>query len=201
MVSLRNILFSESEVSQLCSTLRNPMDYSLPGSSVHGIFQARVLEWVVISSSKGSSQLRDQNWVSRIAGRRFTIWATGKPYFIFYPTLIVRQTILWQYKGFFPDPPIDWNPILFKACGTTPYLECNLFFYHTWILKPKCHSYRDQKSPLPATSQGLQYFCLRFFVSIASSVLSPTDFSYILTRAAMHLNILFKHCYIFPGVL
>jgi len=37
---------SESEVAQSCPTLRDPMDYSLPGSSVHGIFQARVLEWV-----------------------------------------------------------------------------------------------------------------------------------------------------------
>ena len=109
----------------------------------------------------------------------------------------MRQTILWQYKDIFLGPPMNWNPILFKAWDTTPYLECNLFFYHTWILKPKHHSYRDQKSPLSATSQGLQCFCLRFFVSIASSVLSPTDFSYILTRAAMHLNILFEHCYIF----
>ena len=38
---------SESEVAQPCPTLRNPMDCNLPGSSVHGIFQARVLEWVV----------------------------------------------------------------------------------------------------------------------------------------------------------
>ena len=43
---------SESEVAQLCPTLRNPMDCSLPGSSVHGIFQARVLEWVAISFFK-----------------------------------------------------------------------------------------------------------------------------------------------------
>ena len=42
---------SEREVAQSCLTLRNPMDYSLPGSSVHGIFQARVLEWVVIALS------------------------------------------------------------------------------------------------------------------------------------------------------
>ena len=42
---------SESEVAQSCPTLRNPMDYSLPGSSVHGIFQARVLEWVAIAFS------------------------------------------------------------------------------------------------------------------------------------------------------
>ena len=43
---------SESEVAQSCLTLRDPMDYSLPGSSVHGIFQARVLEWVAIAFSK-----------------------------------------------------------------------------------------------------------------------------------------------------
>ena len=51
------------------------MDCSLPGSSVHGIFQARVLEWAAISFSRGSSQPRDQTQVSRTAGRRFTIWA------------------------------------------------------------------------------------------------------------------------------
>ena len=50
---------SESEVIQLCPTLCNPMDYSPPGSSVHGIFQARVLEWVAISFSRGSFRPRD----------------------------------------------------------------------------------------------------------------------------------------------
>ena len=44
---------SESEVSQLCPTLSDPMDCSLPGSSIHGIFQAIVLEWVAISFSRG----------------------------------------------------------------------------------------------------------------------------------------------------
>ena len=47
------------------------MDCSLPGSSIHGIFQARVLEWVAISFSRGSSRLRDWTQVSHIAGRRF----------------------------------------------------------------------------------------------------------------------------------
>ena len=47
---------SESEVAQSCLTLCDPMDYSLPGSSVHRIFQARVLEWVAISFSRGSFQ-------------------------------------------------------------------------------------------------------------------------------------------------
>ena len=50
---------SESEVAQSCLTLRDPMDCSLSGSSVHGIFQARVLEWIAISFSRGSSQPRN----------------------------------------------------------------------------------------------------------------------------------------------
>ena len=56
--------------------LCDPMDYSLPRSSVHGIFQARVLEWAAISFSRGSSWPRDRTWVSRIVGRCLTIWAT-----------------------------------------------------------------------------------------------------------------------------
>ena len=76
-----------SEVTQLCPTLCNPRDFSLPGSSVHGIFQAKILEWVAISFSRGSSQPRDRTQVSHTAGRLFTVWATRealrKPWFIF----------------------------------------------------------------------------------------------------------------------
>ena len=71
---------SESEVAQSCPTLCDPMDCSLPGFSVHGIFQARVLEWVAISFSRGSSWPRDRPQVSCIAGRRFTLWATREYY-------------------------------------------------------------------------------------------------------------------------
>ena len=66
----------ESEVSQLCPTLCDPMDCSMPGSSIHKIFQARILEWVTISFSRGSSQPRDQTWVSLTEARLFTVWAT-----------------------------------------------------------------------------------------------------------------------------
>ena len=66
-----------SEVAQSCLPLCNPMGYSLPCSSVHGIFQTRVLEWVAIFYSRGSSQPRDWTWVSRIASRHFTIWGIG----------------------------------------------------------------------------------------------------------------------------
>ena len=67
---------SESEVAQSYLTLCDPMDCSLPGSSVHGIFQARILEWVAISFSRGSFRPKDRTQVSRIIGRRFIIWAT-----------------------------------------------------------------------------------------------------------------------------
>ena len=62
---------SENEVTQLCQTLFDPMDCSLPGFSIHEIFQARVLEWVAISFSRGSSQPKDWTHVSHIVGRHF----------------------------------------------------------------------------------------------------------------------------------
>ena len=52
------------------------MGYSLPESSIHGIFQARILEWVAISFSRRSSQPWDRTWVSCIVGRHFNVWAT-----------------------------------------------------------------------------------------------------------------------------
>ena len=61
-----------------CPTLLPPHDCSLPGSSVHGLLQTEIREWVTIPFSRGSSQARDQTWVSCMAGRFFTIWATSK---------------------------------------------------------------------------------------------------------------------------
>ena len=59
-------------VAQSYPTLCNPMDCSPPGSSVHDMFQAKILEWVAISFSRGSSQLRDRTRVFCTAGRFFT---------------------------------------------------------------------------------------------------------------------------------
>ena len=65
---------SENEVAQSCPTLCDPVDCSPPGSSAHGILQARLLEWVAISFSRGSSWPR--NWIQVSRGRRFNLWAT-----------------------------------------------------------------------------------------------------------------------------
>ena len=72
-----NIIHTESEVlvAQSCPTLCDPIECSLPGSSVHGILQARILEWVAILFSRGSSQPRDWTHDSCIAGGFFTVWA------------------------------------------------------------------------------------------------------------------------------
>ena len=59
--------------------LWDPMDCSLPGSSVHGISQARILEWIAMSFSKGSSWSRDRTSISCIAGKLFTTESPGKP--------------------------------------------------------------------------------------------------------------------------
>ena len=69
------------KVAQSCPTLCDLTDCGPPGSSVHGILQARILEWVAFPFSRGSSQPRDQTQVSCIAGGFFTIWATRKVQF------------------------------------------------------------------------------------------------------------------------
>ena len=70
------------EVAQSCLTVCDPMNYSLSRSSIHGIFQARVLEWVAISFSRGSSWTRDRTQVSCTAGRFFTNEPAGKPWLL-----------------------------------------------------------------------------------------------------------------------
>ena len=73
------VLWVSVLVPQSCLTLCNLMDGSPPGSFVHGILQARILDWVVFSFSRGSSLPSGETQVSRTAGRFSTIWATGKP--------------------------------------------------------------------------------------------------------------------------
>ena len=95
-------------VTKSCPTFCDPVDYSLLGSSVHGIFQARILEWVAISSSRG---LPDPHWTcsSALAGRFFTTEPPGKTTMI--PYLRVKVQILsfltccpCQLSGFFHSP-------------------------------------------------------------------------------------------------
>ena len=86
-------------VTKSCLTLCNPMDCSPPGSSVHGISQIRILAWVAMSSSRGSSQPRDRTQVSRIAGRFFTSWASpNKTYGLNNRTWFTHSSGGWKSK-------------------------------------------------------------------------------------------------------
>ena len=91
-------------VVQSCPILCNPMNWSLLGSSVHAISQARIVEWFAISFSRESSRPRDQTWVSCIAGRFFTIWATRESLAaiwegpILYPPFSYEETELSENK-------------------------------------------------------------------------------------------------------
>ena len=69
----------DCSVAQLCPTLCNPMDCSPPGSSVHGILQARILEWVAMPSSRGLSGPRDRTHIFCTAGGFFTAGPLGNP--------------------------------------------------------------------------------------------------------------------------
>ena len=66
-------LHMKALVAQSCSTLSDPIDYSLPGNPIHGILRARILEWVAISFSRASSQPGDLTRISRIAGKLLTV--------------------------------------------------------------------------------------------------------------------------------
>ena len=82
-------LFMKVKVTKSCLTLCDPMYCSLPDSSVHGILQARIREWVATPYSRGPSQFCDQSQVSHIAGGFFTIWATREA---------------WEYWSGQPNP-------------------------------------------------------------------------------------------------
>ena len=81
------------------SDFLNPMDYSLPGSSVYGISKARLLEWVTISFSRGSSYPRDQTQVPWLAGRFFTTEPPGKPLSFNVYLLIEKISFLLKDMG------------------------------------------------------------------------------------------------------
>ena len=81
LLHCRKILYQLSQ----CPTLCNPMDCSPPGSLVHGILQAWILEWVAIPFSRGSSLPRDRTQASCTVRRRFTVWATREA-----PSLVIR---------------------------------------------------------------------------------------------------------------
>ena len=107
-VTFKCTLKNESEVTQLCPTLCDPMNCSQPGSSIHGIFQARVLEWVAILFL---------NWtrISCITGRFFTIWDTREA-----QKVLLSLTKFRWLRG--PAPDTDTGLGFFKKQNSGVYV-------------------------------------------------------------------------------
>ena len=103
-------------------TLCNPMDCSLPGFSVHGFLQARILEWIAIPFSRGSSQARDRNLVSC---RFFTVWATGSPPAVwFLPYILIINIITKRLHLWAPICILITKKIYFCNKGPTQTSLC-----------------------------------------------------------------------------
>ena len=96
----------EGEAAQLCPIVCDPMDCNLLGYSIHGILQARILEWIAIffsiSFSRGSSRPRYRTQVSCIGGRRFNLWATKKAHILRKPVDISYFQIQYSNETAFP---------------------------------------------------------------------------------------------------
>ena len=99
IVSLQYVMKVKLLVPPSRLTLCDPVDCNPTGSSVHGILQARILEWVAIPFSRGSSQPRNQTQVFCITGRYFTIWATREAHQYVIPIIIIISS----------DKNIDWK--------------------------------------------------------------------------------------------
>ena len=106
-------------VAQSCVILCHPMNCSLPGSSVHGTLQARILEWVAIPFSRWSSEFRDRTWVSGIASRFFTIWAMREALLYSYVSII--EFIGWESQSS-RRTPVDRDTALSSKLNYLPYL-------------------------------------------------------------------------------
>ena len=138
------LLVWKVKVTQLCPTLCDPMDCSLPGSSVHGILQARILEWLAIPFSRGSSWPRDRTQVSHIVGRFFTVWTTREALLL---VLLFLFTLFLSFS----------NSDLFYSCLCILY---NVLFSWFW----NCRFHFDVSS---CVFLVCRYVILLFIVSFS----------------------------------
>ena len=122
-------LYGGGLVTQSCPTLCDPMHCSWPGFSVHGILQARILEWVATSFSRGSSWPRDRTQVSCAAGRFVTNWATREALPFVYP-LLLSVFVHQKITGLLPLRPwICSSPLyILDTSRLSNLYTANIFF-------------------------------------------------------------------------
>ena len=167
------------------------MDCSPPGSSVHGILQSRILEWVAMSSSRGSSQPKDQTQVSCIAGRFFTTEPPGKPR----PT---PRMALFSFWKFLPVCSIDASdstclklmayfcPFSFLDHG---YAYCILYFS-----KKHYFLYQNLKTgivPFLDFSFFLSFTCMYYFLLSLKYLLKSSFFSDFIDCAIVQTDVFY----------
>ena len=157
-------------VAKSCPTLCDPMNYSLSGSSVRGISQARILEWVAISFSRGPSRPRDQTQVSCIVVRFFTIW----------PTREAHSIQIWSHQ-------LEIIIIMLIKIVVVVHLLSHVWpFVTLWLYRCRlpCPSLPSgvcsNSCPLSqwccltiSSSAALFSFCLQSFIQVFSNELAP----------------------------
>ena len=99
----------EGEVAQSCPSLCNPVDCSLTGFSVHGILQARILEWVTISFSRGSSNPGIEPWYPALEADALTSEPPGKPIYLHDLTQIAFKELSVILVSHFSLPILPWT--------------------------------------------------------------------------------------------
>ena len=118
------------------------MFYSPPGSSVHGILQARILECVAIPFFRGSSQPRNQTWVSCIAGRFFTVWATREAICLVLSKAIPFGSFLQTWWHFTPGERVsNYNTVISLGIldikpVCSPYLNSTISLFSSFFIFP-----------------------------------------------------------------
>ena len=184
----------KAEVPQSCPTLWPHGLYSLPGSSVHGILQARILEWEAIPFSMGSSQPRVQTQVSRIAGCFFTIWATREAHEYWSAQPIPapgdppdnrnRTGVSWIAGGFFTG----WMRVLHNL-GSSWLLFLLIWANHIEILQILKYAMLSQYFYL--------YVCLWFFLLPGMTIICLIVWMFLVfqdsAQISLYLKILLDH--------
>ena len=146
---LRDYPRSEVLATPSCPVLCDLMDWSPPGSSVHGILQARILEWAAILFSRWSSWPRDPAWVSCIAGRFFYHWA---------------RVILYTLFKDYPTPTLKKKPTSLQWPLRSSAFWCFIIWLHYLLLSVCSHSSSQLGPCLSFNAQAHSY--LRGFVRL-----------------------------------
>ena len=167
----RTLVHVYVSVAQSCPTHCDPVDCSLPDSSVHGIFQARKMEWVAISSSRGSSRLRDQTCIVCVGRQRilycWSTWEAHRTLVSWFKNQSFRHRwhVLWLTLSI-PAPPGKYIAHCGGSSGSqTPKIAHPTDSRVTRCSTAEIHSHGSRKSKSPFLTETSRCLCLEGVVS------------------------------------